>query len=88
MLNIDAIKETGKRITNNYGLTLIINDPENLLTKEIIKELKDYDDTVFFNDLTSKHWIFDFKLKDVWFQALEIDFCEKFMLLIVLHAFK
>jgi len=53
-----------------------IIDGDNILTNEIITKLKEYlknETIVYFNDLSCKHWIFDFKIDNVWFTSKSIN---------------
>jgi hypothetical protein len=52
-----------------------------LVTESIIEQLKGFKDSIYFNDLSGKHWIFDFKIDNVWFEAREIDCCNMEMVL-------
>jgi hypothetical protein len=77
---------------NNYMLegsqagswTIKVIDNNKLLTPSIIEQLKDFKEVIFFNDLSGKHWIFDFKIKNVWFEAKNINCCK---MQILLNAF-
>ena len=67
--------------TNNYQLegtaagtwTFKVIDNHNLLNDNIINKLKQFKEPIYFNDISGKHWIFDFKIENVWFEALNID---------------
>lgn len=67
---------------NNYSLegtevgtwTFKIIDKQNLLNDNIINLLKQFKEPIYFSDITSKHWIFDFQINGVWFEALNIDY--------------
>lgn len=43
------------------------------LNDEIIKEVENSSHTIYWSDSTCKHWIFDFKIKNVWFESTNID---------------
>lgn len=74
---------------NNYSLEgsetgnwkFEIRDKNNLLTEEITEQLKDFSEPIYFNDLSAKHWIFDFNINNVWFEATHIDCCKMYMIL-------
>jgi hypothetical protein len=68
----------------NYWIINII-DNDNLVTSEISEELKKLNSTIYFNNQSSKYWIFDFKINDVWFEAIDIDMCSQDM---TLNAYK
>ena len=44
-----------------------------IFNRKIIKQLKNYHFTIYWNDLTCNYWIFDFKLRDIWFTSYKID---------------
>lgn len=56
-----------------YPWVLEVIDNNHLMTEEIAQQLKQFDQTIYFNDLTCKHWIFDFKVGNVWFESMWID---------------
>lgn len=66
-------------IQNKYGFTLHLSGDTQLLTDDTIEKLKDYDDTIFWNDSKCEHWMFDFKINDVWFEVREIDMSKQVM---------
>ena len=43
------------------------------ITENIIEEIENFKDNIYFNDTNSRHWIFDFKIDDVWIEAKEVD---------------
>lgn len=45
----------------------------DLITEDIIEQIEDFKDDIFFNDLSCKHWIFDFKADNKWIEAVEVD---------------
>jgi hypothetical protein len=63
---------------------LEIIDNNNLLTDSITEQLKDFNKTIYFNNNTGKHWIFDFPLDGVCFESVKID-CNNMK--IVLNAY-
>jgi hypothetical protein len=75
------INKTIKGI-NNYsfegtetgeGWTIEVIDKENLLNDAITDELKQFSETIYFNDTNGRYWIFDFSINNVWFESREID---------------
>lgn len=66
---------------NNYTLegseagiwTFKVIDNHNLLNDNIINQLEQFKEHIYFNDISGKYWIFDFKIENVWFEALNID---------------
>lgn len=48
-----------------------------ILNKKIIKELKNYNFTIYWNDLQCNYWIFDFKINNIWFSSYKIDMNNK-----------
>lgn len=44
-----------------------------LITESIIEQIENFKDGIYFNDSISKHWIFDFKISDVWVEAKEVN---------------
>jgi len=78
--------------TNNYQLEgttagtwmFKVIDNNNLLNDAIINQLKQFNKPIYFSDITTKHWIFDFQIEGVWFEALNIDCCK---MEIVLNAY-
>lgn len=63
------------------GWTLEIKDKENLINEDITQELKKIDMVIYFNDTSGEHWIFDFKIKNIWLESLKIDRIEKHIIL-------
>lgn len=59
--------ETGKTWTFH------VKDNNNLVTEHIAAKLKDFNQPIYFSDITAEHWIFDFQIDGVWFEALAID---------------
>lgn len=45
----------------------------DLITESIIEQIQDFKDNIYFNDLSSRHWIFDFKINNVWIEAKEVN---------------
>ncbi|MDD2627798.1 MAG: hypothetical protein PHD20_02810 [Clostridia bacterium] len=83
-------KHTYIKGNNNYSLEgsdtgkpweFEIIDKDNLLTNEITEQLKDFSEPIYFNDLSGKHWIFDFKIENVWFEATSVNCCNMYMVL-------
>ena len=74
---------------NNYTIdgteagtwTFKVIDNHNLLNDNIINKLEQFKEPIYFNDISAKHWIFDFKIENVWFEALNIDCCNMTMTL-------
>lgn len=58
-----------------------IRDNKNLVDDNIADQLSNFGESIYFNDLSGKHWIFDFKINNVWFEALEVDCVNMKMLL-------
>lgn len=71
--------ETGK------SWDIEIKDKDNLLTNNIIEQLKQFDKPIYFNNTNSKYWIFDFKIEDVYFESVNIDCCNMKMILNAYH---
>ena len=69
---------TGK---NNYQLegseagkwNFNIVKGEELLNEEVIEDIKNFEDDIYFNDLTGNHWVFDFKVGNKWAEAVDIN---------------
>lgn len=64
-------------LKNRHGWNLIIQDQENLLYSDTIEGLKNYKDTIFFNDLNGSYWMTDFSINGTWFEVKKIDTVEK-----------
>lgn len=64
-------------IINKYGYKLELIGEVEKLNNEVIEMLKEYDDTIYFNNSNCKYWMFDFKLKDIWFSSENIDLVNK-----------
>ena len=72
---------------NNYNIEhdeagtwkIKIKQGQELLTDEIKKGLEDFKEIIFFNDLSAKHWFFDYKINDVWIEGLKVD-CNKMII--------
>ena len=62
---------------NIYGWYIVIQDKQTLLTPSILKKILQKNLSIFFNDLGNYHWIFDFKIQNVWIEAKKIDYCKK-----------
>lgn len=60
-------------IKHNLGWEIKLTDKNNLLTGDTIEELKQMNHVIYWNDIDCKHWIFDFKINNVWFEAINID---------------
>lgn len=43
------------------------------ITEEIIEQIENFKDGIYFNDSNGKHWIFDFKINNVWIEVKEVD---------------
>lgn len=63
----------------NKDYTLKIKD--SISDQEIIKALKQYQFTVYWNDVDCYYWIFDFKINNVWFTSYKIDMDNKIIYL-------
>lgn len=61
------------KVKNNYGYELNLVGAVEKIDNGIIEKLKQYDDTIYFNDLDSNYWMFDFKINDLWFSGKNID---------------
>ena len=86
-LTYDKILEYEKLMINNEvtvfisrystDTTITFIDKDNLLTDTIITKLKQYfaadKATIYFNDTTCNHWMYDFKIDDVWFSSKSIN---------------
>lgn len=72
----------GTETSKSWKLKII--DDNNLLTNEITEQLKNFSEPIYFNDLTGKYWIFDFKINNVWFESKRIN-CNKMTM--VLNAY-
>ncbi|WP_033056160.1 hypothetical protein, partial [Clostridium botulinum] len=68
-------------LKNNYNWLFKITDNKNLLScnSDTIEKLKAYNDSIFFNDLSGKYWIFDFEINDIWFEEKDMDYVERIM---------
>ena len=44
-----------------------------IFNRKIIKLLKQYQFNIYWNDIDCNYWIFDFKLRDIWFTSYKID---------------
>ena len=64
-------------IKNDYGFKLTLTGEVEKLNNEIIEGLKKYNDTIYFNDLDSNNWMFDFKINNLWFSSKNIDLVKK-----------
>jgi len=52
-----------------------------IFNKKIINELKNYNFTIYWNDLECYYWIFDFKINNIWFSSYKIDMDNKIIYL-------
>lgn len=52
-----------------------------IFNKKIINELKNYNFTIYWNDLQCYYWIFDFKINNIWFSSYKIDMDNKIIYL-------
>jgi hypothetical protein len=64
-----------------------IIDKDNLLTNKITEQLKNFSESIYFNDLTAKHWIFDFKIENVWFEATSVN-CNNMRMILNAYNYK
>lgn len=53
-------------------LDFILTGNLDLLNEDIIEKLKKEKISIFFNDITADHWIFDFCIDDVWFEGIKV----------------
>ena len=66
---------------NNYSIEhdeagawkIKIKQGQELLTDEIKKWLEDFKETIYFNDLSAKHWFFDYKINNTLVEGLNVD---------------
>lgn len=72
-MNNSTITQDIKIIYTKNGWTLEVIDNNNLLNHNIIEQLKKINEAIYFSEITFKYWMFDFKINDVWFEALKID---------------
>lgn len=70
-------------VKNDGDWILTISDPEQLITEDILGKLKKYDSVIYHNDLSSKLWIFDFKLENVWFESTKINAVKRTINLVI-----
>lgn len=40
-----------------------------ILNRKIVKALKKYQFTIYWNDVDCYYWIFDFKINNIWFTS-------------------
>ena len=66
---------------SNKTWTFEVQDSENLLNSSIIEKIKEFNNPVYFNDISCNYWIFDFFVDDVWFEALEVNPVKMYILL-------
>lgn len=52
-----------------------------ILNRKIIKALNNYKFTIYWNDLESIYWIYDFKISNIWFSSYKIDMNNKIIYL-------
>lgn len=50
-----------------------------LLTSDIIEQLINFKETIFFNDINSNYWFMDYKIDNVWVEGFKIDCCNMTM---------
>lgn len=60
-------------IKNNSGWTFYIKGAIDKVTDKAIEGLKEYTINIYWNDLECYHWIFNFKLDNIWFENAEIN---------------
>lgn len=70
-----------KSLAGRWGFKIIKG--MELLTNEIAEEIEDFKDNIFFNDTTNEHYIFDFKVDDVWVECVKID-CDNMQMDLIL----
>lgn len=87
-VNQNALKEVSiplKGVVNLNGIKAIF--VSNLESDDITKEILDTatkvaaESTIYFNDLSEEYWIYDFKVKNLWFSSKYIDTVKKIILL-------
>lgn len=52
-----------------------------IFNRKIIRALKHYKFTVYWNDLECNYWIYDFKIRNIWFSSYKIDMNNKIIYL-------
>jgi len=52
-----------------------------IFNRKIIRVLKLYKFTVYWNDLDCNYWIYDFKISNIWFSSYKIDMNNKIIYL-------
>lgn len=52
-----------------------------IFNRKIIRVLKHYKFTIYWNDLECNYWIYDFKVNNVWFSSYKIDMNNKIIYL-------
>lgn len=53
------------------------------ITENIVEQIENFKDSIFFNDNSGKHWIFDFKIDDIWIEAKKVD-CNNMVMNLIL----
>lgn len=51
----------------------IENSSDKIIDIDTIEKLKARNETIYWSDDRSCHWIFDFKINDTWFENAEVD---------------
>ena len=52
-----------------------------IFNRKIIRVLKYYKFTVYWNDLDCNYWIYDFRISNIWFSSYKIDMNNKIIYL-------
>lgn len=52
-----------------------------ILNRKIVKALKKYQFTIYWNDVDCYYWIYDFKINNIWFATYKIDMNNKIIYL-------
>lgn len=59
-------------LTSISGINIIITGAIEKITNDIVKKLERLNEPIYWNDNTCSHYIFSFKINDVWFDSMEI----------------
>lgn len=59
-------------LTNVSGINITIIGAIEKITNDIMKKLENLNEPIYWNDSTCSHYIFSFKINDVWFDSMEI----------------
>lgn len=58
---------------NNADKLIKITDNNNLITTSIIDRLKEHLEPIYFNDLSCKHFMFDFQIDNIRLESININ---------------